>query len=1475
MAEGSTESVHGLQKWAVLDDGWERILSSVSLYEIARHAYQQAEYDEAIIALEESLALRLFAYVDQRTLDRWQQGLVLPGSLFRRQKMDIANILVLRSDCLVQLAQEQKDVDDLTEAMELLQLATALLKAGGELVPDSVNALRRRAQKVAAVAVDLLPRLKTSHISEVLENYGLSCQGCTEKSDYLVRLVPLLRLPVKVVGRGSGGKVEALEDPFTTHVAVLLRKPTEHVAQYMQRVFFRLLTMVPMDYLAELNVACRKHDPKGRCISYLPSWVTAQAITVDKRTGAAHVSAPGACAGEGDVGGLAGALPGVDDAVESEGDQSPHRQARSTARCPEGQCSKRGVPDAKRGTSSNSSPAPYEPHNRAGVQQCGFLHIRAIPPGVELPTQGGSLTPEQQKALQRKAVEGMQAGGKAPFQGVYYYYYSDMPALVDRIVNTFDREESDFLFAQLDALSAAQRLEACSRRPVAVIAGCTEQSLLEGRAPSGCSVVVPNFGSCASTPLKPPRRRMPLPNAPPGLGLPPPRGSYIPKYRKKAAEVHWGKLNSDAVDVDLNGSGGEGPEVWKPLPHFGSSDREISDRQLQEQLAKLSRDHGHRDRDDPLIPLTLAGCVMASFGLYLASKHRRSIWGFMGVKPKGSGVSLTSQPGAVAEKPGSVNESQLKRQAAAALRDAMTSGDASKLDTAVQEASALDLDASLLQRARVLLSQRKKKEREKAAQAAARARAMKKEQTKRQKAQERAKARGADSADSESASQAGPAATGAFEGTSSSKRSWSWLGKLFSWVFCGVNAHSAKGEEEDEEVVDSEQQCHHAGSKQTGLSGGHSSLNGSNTGLNGFQLSRSSSPDLHADSAKDSSTFMALHVQRADSATSYQAPSLTDQHSYDGCSDSSDGWQEATPASKRKAKQQTQQQQQQHVLSQPIKCISPSPLRRPSDTAPVLADSVNAATGKGSRTRARQQHKGSMAAGVDMTPTKASACNTQPGQPAYNNIKAHGHHPDKAPSGADYGSSSWLGWLHSSNPQKLPAGGPPPPPPKSPHKKTLYPSPPPPPARPPKAAAAQPGDYPFSPGSTASTATPTATVSPMKQHGNLHQSPIHSNAHPTPPPPPPSSQAHHHATPTKQRLNPKAAPYHPTSAPTYPCDVHYPAQHVAKPLPHPHPHAGVVRPLEGYLAHLAQQPHYLDVSSFTGIAPFDANLHGMSAAQLYAAGHQPHQHVLPTFLSLPEDLNLHMATPSGPISPSSLASPPSASDPHGNYPHAARGGGLQSLGTPRVSPSHGLIGRSISQGLPESLPFDASPNFSLFGTPTQVSMPQLPDVLVPGHSPTCSPDEVFNNYHSYMPAGLQAEPATVLRRSHPGTSTMSSHHHPVSAAMHSSSPYCASAPQAATQFDVFGSGKSVWGPPASEATAGDATATTLWMAGSATAPSMYGYSLGGVLDLEQEVAAARTSAVVAEQVLGSSPSMATAEAEMNKLAHDIMKTLVD
>ena len=86
-----------------------------------------------------------------------------------------------------------------------LQLAAALLKSGGELAPDAAAAVAARATTVAAVTAELLPRLRVARIREVLDSYGLSCHACSTQADYLVRLVPLLRLPVRVADVAGEG----------------------------------------------------------------------------------------------------------------------------------------------------------------------------------------------------------------------------------------------------------------------------------------------------------------------------------------------------------------------------------------------------------------------------------------------------------------------------------------------------------------------------------------------------------------------------------------------------------------------------------------------------------------------------------------------------------------------------------------------------------------------------------------------------------------------------------------------------------------------------------------------------------------------------------------------------------------------------------------------------------------------------------------------------------------------------------------------------------------------------------------------------------------------------------------------------------------------------------------------------------------------------------------------------------------------
>jgi hypothetical protein len=52
------------------------VLSSLSLYELAKRFWQQEEYERALVAVEQSIALKLFPYADAGLLERWQRSLV-------------------------------------------------------------------------------------------------------------------------------------------------------------------------------------------------------------------------------------------------------------------------------------------------------------------------------------------------------------------------------------------------------------------------------------------------------------------------------------------------------------------------------------------------------------------------------------------------------------------------------------------------------------------------------------------------------------------------------------------------------------------------------------------------------------------------------------------------------------------------------------------------------------------------------------------------------------------------------------------------------------------------------------------------------------------------------------------------------------------------------------------------------------------------------------------------------------------------------------------------------------------------------------------------------------------------------------------------------------------------------------------------------------------------------------------------------
>jgi hypothetical protein len=360
--------------------------------------------------------------------------------------------------------QANHDVAELTEATELLQLAAAELQAGQALTSDSMAAISSRMSSIAALAADLLPRLSLSRLQELLEQHGISCspnssnatsadvqqppEWCDSAGELLLHLVPLLRLPVCLTGpkgrmlssslgcsssvqqtgqqqqqlkKGQVPSVNPVSDPFASFGRALLQKPCEVVAQYLQRMFFRLLSVVPVEYMRDLQVPCQRTDTRNRCISYLPSWVTAQAVTIDKRTGRTHVTRPSSsCAAD-----------------SSSSSSSP-------AVC--------GAAGSQQQQQGGSSCQQLQQQQQGGLELCGFLQIRSRYPSTQAAPAGGHPqdVPRNEAGAVAAAWRGGAGGSSCPVgnaascssSGVYYYYFPDIPSVLDHVMLTQVRAQA-------------------------------------------------------------------------------------------------------------------------------------------------------------------------------------------------------------------------------------------------------------------------------------------------------------------------------------------------------------------------------------------------------------------------------------------------------------------------------------------------------------------------------------------------------------------------------------------------------------------------------------------------------------------------------------------------------------------------------------------------------------------------------------------------------------------------------------------------------------------------------------------------------------------------------------------------------------------------------------------------------------------------------------------------------------------------
>jgi len=86
------------------------------------------------VAIEQALSLKLFPSHEPTMLTRWQQLLVSQSPTLKRMKLETADALTLRANCMFELGKKQGSVQHMHGALESIHLAAAMMhcsKVGG------------------------------------------------------------------------------------------------------------------------------------------------------------------------------------------------------------------------------------------------------------------------------------------------------------------------------------------------------------------------------------------------------------------------------------------------------------------------------------------------------------------------------------------------------------------------------------------------------------------------------------------------------------------------------------------------------------------------------------------------------------------------------------------------------------------------------------------------------------------------------------------------------------------------------------------------------------------------------------------------------------------------------------------------------------------------------------------------------------------------------------------------------------------------------------------------------------------------------------------------------------------------------------------------------------------------------------------------------------------------------------------------
>lgn len=58
---------------------------------------------------------------------RWQHYLVTPGLLFKRPKLELADALILKANCMYEMGKRDQSIEHMYQALEAMHLAAAMM----------------------------------------------------------------------------------------------------------------------------------------------------------------------------------------------------------------------------------------------------------------------------------------------------------------------------------------------------------------------------------------------------------------------------------------------------------------------------------------------------------------------------------------------------------------------------------------------------------------------------------------------------------------------------------------------------------------------------------------------------------------------------------------------------------------------------------------------------------------------------------------------------------------------------------------------------------------------------------------------------------------------------------------------------------------------------------------------------------------------------------------------------------------------------------------------------------------------------------------------------------------------------------------------------------------------------------------------------------------------------------------------------